>query len=275
MPIARALSDARKALAEASPTPDLDAEVLLAHVLRTDRSALRVRSDEELSPALRKEFNALVKRRKGGEPVAYITGMKEFWSMPLTVTPDVLVPRPETEMLVEWGASVHPERILDLGTGSGCIALALAKELPDAQVVAVEQSGQAIPVALGNAQRLKIPNVRFQRATFDDFLSAPAKAPFDLIVSNPPYIPEDDPHLEELRHEPRTALESGQDGLRDLRTIVAKAPAHLARGGWLLVEHGAEQGSAVRRLFASAGFKLVETRQDLAGLDRVTGGKKT
>jgi release factor glutamine methyltransferase len=210
--------------------------------------------------------------------VAYITGIKEFWSLPLAVTPEVLVPRPETELLVQWGLEVlrgeQQARIADLGTGSGCIALAFAKELPQAQVVAVEQSGLALAVALGNAKKLQIPNVQFRRASFEDFLSAPAKQPYDLIVSNPPYLTENDPHLEDLRHEPAAALEAGRDGLRELRTIAGGAAAQLERGGWLLMEHGAEQGAAVRKLLTSGGFRHIETRQDLAGLERATGGRK-
>lgn len=253
-----------------------DAEILLAHVLGCARGALAARDGETPDEPERRAFASLVERRARGEPVAYLTGHREFWSLDLAVTPEVLIPRPETELLVEW-ALEHlpagaPARVLDIGTGSGAIALALARERPQAQLVASDLSEGALEVAQRNALRLEIANVTFVRG--DLFGAIGATPGFDLIVSNPPYIAVDDPHLADLAFEPAVALTSGADGLEALRAIVADGPRFLAGGGWLLLEHGAEQGGAVRALLATAGFESVETRRDLAGLPRATGGRR-
>ena len=268
----------------------LDAELLLAHVLGASRASIVARDERELTPEEQGDFEHLIERRLAGEPLAYLTGTKEFWSIELEVTPDVLVPRPETELLVEWALAVLPRgsarEVLDIGTGSGAIALALAQERPQARIVATDISPKALWLAHANAQRLGLKNVAFARAdVFTPAPSGPAKSGkpaakpaaldrFELIVSNPPYVAEGDPHLDELRFEPRLALTSGNDGLGVLRRVVAEAPRHLVRDGWLLVEHGAEQGAAVRELFAQAGFDSIRTRRDLAGHERATGGCK-
>jgi len=249
----------------------LDAELLLAHVLDVPRPAIIARDDRVLTPEELGDFERLLARRVAGEPLAYLTGEKEFWSLALKVTPDVLVPRPETELLVEWALELLPAResvrVLDLGTGSGAIALALARERPAARVVATDVSGAALAVARSNADRHGITNVTFMEGSW--FAASPAA---DLIVSNPPYVAERDPHLDDLRFEPRLALTSG-DGLDAIRAIVQGAAHHLNPRGWLVLEHGAAQGAAVRELLARAGFAAVETRRDLAGLERVTGGR--
>jgi release factor glutamine methyltransferase len=257
----------------------LDAELLLAHVLDTTRASVIARDERELTPEELGDFERLLARRLGGEPLAYLTGSREFWSLELEVTPDVLVPRPETELLVEWCLSFprqRESRIFDLGTGSGAIALALAKELPEASVVASDASAAALAVARANARRLRLANVEFVHGEYFNALDSGCRGndAFDVIVSNPPYVAEGDPHLADLAFEPPLALTSGPDGLDALRAIVAGAPAHLRPGGWLLVEHGATQGPAVRALFARAGFAGVATRRDLAGLERATGGRR-
>lgn len=254
----------------------LDAELLLAHVLDVSRSNLIARDERELTPEEQGDFERLLGRRKAGEPLAYLTGTKEFWSLELEVTRDVLVPRPETELLVEWCLSFprrRDSRILDIGTGSGAIALALAKEWPEADIVAIDVSDAALAVAKANAKRLKL-DVTFVRSDlFELDPGLRGNDGVDLIVSNPPYVAAGDPHLDDLKFEPALALTSGRDGLDALRAIVRAAPALLRPGGWLLVEHGATQGAAVRELFKAAKFEAIETRRDLAGHERATGGR--
>src|SRR6185312_15239860 len=221
-------------------------------------------------------FEALVARRAAGEPVAYLTGRRGFWTLELEVTPATLIPRPETELLVELALERLPRdmacRVADLGTGSGAIALAIASERPQAQVVATDASADALAVARRNAQRQGFGNVRFVQG---DWLAPLAGERFALIVSNPPYIEAADPHLArgDLRYEPAAALASGADGLDDIRRIIADAPAHLEAGGWLLFEHGWNQGDAARALLREAGYAQVFTAQDLEARDRVSGGK--
>jgi release factor glutamine methyltransferase len=260
----------------------LDAELLLAHVLDIARSAVVARDERVLTPEEQGDFEQLLARRLAGEPLAYLTGTKEFWSLELEVSPDVLVPRPETELLVEWALSSPPRKrgpglsVLDVGTGSGAIALALAKELPEACILATDVSAAALQVARANAQRLRISNVRFIESDLFEKLDSRLRGNddgFDLIVSNPPYVADNDPHLADLKFEPLRALTSGADGLDALRALIAGAPAYLRRDGWLLVEHGAAQGAAVRALFKDAGFSGIETRRDLAGLERATAGR--
>lgn len=274
MPVEGAMT-VGQALAQAGLVP-LDGQVLLAHVVGQNRAWLVAHRDDALPRAQADVFFALAKRRRDGEPVAHLTGVREFWGLSLTVTPDVLIPRPETEAIVELAlaqvAPDRPVRILDLGTGTGAIALALAQERPRAQVVAVDRSAAALEVARGNAQRLGLRNVEFKAS---DWYSALTGERFDVLVSNPPYIEAGDPHLREgdVRFEPITALTPGGDGLDALRAIVAGAPAHLVPGGWLFVEHGYDQRDAVAMLFADAGFADPVAARDLAGHWRVAGGR--
>ena len=254
----------------------VDAEALLLHVLRQPRSWLFAHADDALDTDVRTAFDALVARRAAGEPVAYLTGRRGFWTLELEVTPATLIPRPETELLVELALERLPRdmacRVADLGTGSGAIALALASERPQAQVVATDASVDALAVARRNAQRLGIGNVRFVQG---DWLAPLTGERFALVVSNPPYIEAADPHLTQgdLRYEPAAALASGADGLDAIRRIVARAPAHLESGGWLLFEHGWNQGDAARALLRAAGYVQVFTAQDLEARDRVSGGR--
>ncbi|WP_395771950.1 peptide chain release factor N(5)-glutamine methyltransferase [Arenimonas sp.] len=254
----------------------IDAEYLLAHVLERPRAWLYAHADDELAPVHRDAFRNLQVRRKAGEPVAYLTGLRGFWSLELRVTSDTLIPRPETELLVETAlARLHPERtatVLDLGTGSGAVALAIAVERPLAQVTAVERSPAALAVAKDNAQRLKLERVNFETGNWYEGFGGHR---FDVIVSNPPYIEDGDTHLDhgDLRYEPRTALVSGLDGLDDIRQIIVQAPGYLLPGGWLLLEHGWQQGAAVRGLLEGAGFREIMTELDLEGRDRVSLGR--
>lgn len=280
MTVGEALADAASRLAASSESARLDAELLLGAVLDASRTQLLLRREEALSAAQAIALDALLMRRASGEPVPYLTGRQGFWTLDLRVTPAVLVPRPETELLVEWGlellGSPRPPAgegkklcIADLGTGSGAIALALARERPQARVIATDVSAAALAIAAGNARTLRIANVEFRAGSW---FAPLAGERFDLIVSNPPYIAAGDSHLPALRHEPASALTDGGDGLSCLREIVADAPCHLGPAGWLLVEHGYDQGEAVRVLFAAAGLRQVSTRRDLGGQERCTGG---
>lgn len=257
--------------------PPLDAQVLLAHVVRRNRTWLVANRDEVLPRLHATTFFALAQRRRNGEPVAYLVGRREFWGMSLQVSPAVLVPRPETEILVEmaleWLPADRPARVLDLGTGSGAIAIAIARERPLAQVIAVDASSAALVVARANAYTSGLRNITLIES---DWFARVGDAPFDLVVSNPPYIAASDPHLgqEDIRFEPLTALVAGHDGLDALRVIVRDTPAHLVEGGALLVEHGYDQSSAVRDLLVAAGYAGIASRNDLAGIARVAGGRK-
>lgn len=252
----------------------LDAQLLLLHALGRaphDRAWLLAHDTDTFPTAAWPALSAWLSRRLAGEPVAYLLGEKEFHGLRLQVDARVLVPRPDTETLVDWAlqcldGAVAP-RVLDLGTGSGAIALALQQARPDAQVEAVDASADALAVASVNAQRLGLA-VRFRHA---DWLEG-APGGYALIASNPPYIADGDPHLPALRHEPTGALVAGHDGLDDIRRIVDRAPAHLADGGWLLLEHGHDQATAVCQLLASRGFADVQSRDDLAGIPRCSGG---
>ncbi len=274
--IGAALKAAIARLASSSPSARADAEVLLAHALGCARASLHGRATESLTAEQSIDFARLIERRAEGRPVAYLTGVQEFWSLPLQVTPEVLIPRPETELLVEWAIeliNLRPsKRIADLGTGSGAIALAMAQEWPAAKIVAMDASAAALKVAQVNTRKLDVSNIQYIQASFDMFLSHGDA--YDLIVSNPPYIAEGDPHLSALPFEPRHALVSGADGLDALSQIIHAAPARLKPGCWLLLEHGATQGAAVRALLHEAGLALVETRRDLAGHERASGGCK-
>jgi len=268
-------STVRRALAQSGLVP-IDAQVLLAHAVQRDRAWLVAHDDDALSREQEAMFVALAKRRRDGEPVAYLTGVREFWGLPLVVTPDVLIPRPETETLVElalaWLPSGRPVRVLDLGTGSGAIALALASERTQARIVATDLSAAALDVARANAQRLVLPNIEFAQA---DWYGGIRETGWDMIVSNPPYVALADPHLAEgdLRFEPAGALASGLDGLAALRTIIGGALTHLAPGGALVVEHGFNQSDEVQELLSDAGFVDLAVARDLAGYWRVAGGK--
>lgn len=262
----------REARAELEPG---EAEVLLAHVLRRPRGWLYAHGDDELAPADAASFAALLARRRAGEPVAYLTGRQGFRDLELAVTPDTLVPRPETELLVELALARLPvdgvARVADLGTGSGAIALAIARARPRAQVLATDASHAALDVARANARELGAGNVAFAAG---HWWRAVGDERFDLVASNPPYIAEGDPHLSrgDLRHEPCSALVSGRDGLDAIREIAADAVRHLLPGGWLLLEHGWGQGVAVRTLLRDAGLRDVDTALDLEGRERVTAG---
>lgn len=254
----------------------VDAELLLAHALGRSRAWLFAHAGDAVDADAAARFLDLVARRGAGEPVAYLVGAQGFWTLALEVGPATLIPRPETELLVELAlARIAPDavaRMADLGTGSGAIALAIAKERPHAAVVATDASEAALDIARRNAVRNRIANIGFRHG---DWFAPLAGERFDLIASNPPYIAEGDPHLDQgdLRFEPASALSSGADGFDAIRTIIRDAPAHLRGGGWLLLEHGWEQGEAVRTLLAEAGFTDVETARDLEDRDRVTLGR--
>ncbi|MBW3550806.1 MAG: peptide chain release factor N(5)-glutamine methyltransferase [Proteobacteria bacterium] len=254
-----------------------DAELLLGHALQRPRSWLFAHGDESMPEAAQAKFEDLLARRIAGEPVAYLTGRRGFWRFELQVTPATLIPRAETELLVELALARLPEgarpRVADLGTGSGAIALALALERPAARVVATDASRAALAIARDNARSLGASNIELRHG---DWLTPLAGECFELIASNPPYIAEADAHLREgdLRHEPRTALASGTDGLDAIRTISRGAPAHLVPGGWLLIEHGWEQGAAVRALLDAAGLIDIRTDRDLEQRERITSGRR-
>ncbi|WP_237045458.1 peptide chain release factor N(5)-glutamine methyltransferase [Aquipseudomonas alcaligenes] len=261
----------------ASPTARLDAELLLAAVLGKPRSYLRTWPEHEPGAEQLAAFAALLERRRMGEPVAYILGHQGFWSLDLEVAPHTLIPRPDTELLVETAlqlAPATPQRVLDLGTGSGAIALALASERGGWQVIGVDRIAEAVALAERNRQRLKLGNAEFRQSSWFDGLAGER---FGLILSNPPYIAADDRHLGEgdVRFEPLSALVAGVDGLDDIRQIIAQAPRHLQAGGWLLLEHGYDQAEAVRELLAAAGFTAVDSRRDLGGHQRISLGRWT
>ncbi len=252
------------------------AELLLLHVVQQPRSWLFMHAGDVLGMDVQTAYAALVERRAAGEPVAYITGRRGFWSLDLEVTPATLIPRPETELLVELALERLPPDtgaiVVDLGTGSGAIALAIASERPRTNVIATDASAEALAVASGNAQRLGIANVSFMQG---DWLAPLGERRVAMIVSNPPYIEAADPHLAQgdLRFEPASALASGADGLDDIRRILIDTRKHLQPGGWLLFEHGWNQGEAARALLADAGYTEVFTAQDLELRDRVSGGR--
>lgn len=269
--IAVLLERAARRLARCTATPQLDGEVLLAHVLETSRSRLRAWPEQQIATEQAQAFLELVDRRAHGSPVAYLTSRREFYSLPLEVDRNVLIPRPETELLVELTLARIPtaadDRILDAGTGSGAVALAIIKERPSCRVVATDVSWAALCLARRNATRLKLDRVAFIRA---DWLAPFAAASFDLIVSNPPYVRDDDPHLQrgDVHAEPRAALAGGADGLDAIRIIARQAHDCLAHGGWLIVEHGFDQRDAVVHVLEHSGYHDIETAYDLAGHPR-------
>lgn len=257
-----------------SATPQLDAELLLAHVLGKPRSYLLTWPERELTDEQLAQFGALMIRRRQGEPVAYLLGEQGFWSLALQVSPDTLIPRPDTERLVELALELGPAgpaKVLDLGTGSGAIALALAAERGQWQLTGVDRMAGAVALAESNRARLGLSNVQLLTS---DWFTAVAGQRFGLIVSNPPYIAADDPHLAQgdVRFEPASALISGVDGLDDIRRIIDSAPDYLQSGGWLLLEHGWQQADAVCSLLQQRGFLGVQAWRDLGGQQRVSGG---
>ncbi len=259
-----------------SDSPKLDAEILLGLVTGKSRSWIIAFDDSELSAEQLHQLSALLERRAGGEPIAWLTGHREFWSLDLAVSPDTLIPRPDTELLVEQALSrlpAQPANILDLGTGTGAIALAIASERPDCQAIGVDRIAAAVALAESNAQRLGITNAQFR---LGHWFSAVSGEQFALIVSNPPYIDEADEHLRQgdVRFEPHSALVSAENGLADIRQIAAKAGEHLLAGGWLLLEHGWQQAQQVRAILRENGFTGIATCQDYGGNDRVTYGQK-
>ena len=258
-----------------SPTPRLDAELLLAQALGKSRSYLRTWPEREVEAAQQARFVADLARRRAGEPVAYILGQQGFWSLELEVAPHTLIPRPDTELLVETTLALlpaTPAAVLDLGTGTGAIALALASERPAWRVTGVDRVPEAVALAERNRARLKLSNAAFVESHWFDALAGQR---YRAIVSNPPYIAAADRHLDEgdVRFEPSSALVAGEDGLDDIRLIVAQAPDYLEAGGWLLLEHGFDQASAVRELLTARGFTAVESRRDLGGHERISLGR--
>lgn len=270
-----ALAEARARLAEVAESPSLEAELLLAHVLGQPRTYLRAWPERSLNANSQAELQALLARRANGEPLAYLLGRREFWSLELEVAPGVLIPRADTETLVERALELipadRPSRIADLGTGSGAIALAIASERPLARVVASDCSSPALAIARRNAENLGLGNIEFRQG---DWCDALGDQRFELIAANPPYIAAADPHLAQgdLPHEPIEALAAGIDGLDDLRRIIACAPAQLTPGGHLLLEHGYEQAAAVRQLLRAGGFDELATRRDWEARERVSEG---
>lgn len=253
----------------------LDAQLLLLQAIgrpETDRAWLLAHDAVLLEATGKDSFLQLCQRRAAGEPLAYIAGHKEFFGLRLAVDKRVLVPRPDTETLVDWALEILPPqstaRVIDLGTGSGAIALCIKKHRPGATVEALDASEGALEVAGANAIALGL-EVAFRRASWLDATDSR----YDLIVSNPPYVAEDDPHLAALAHEPLGALAAGSDGLDDIRAIIGQAPSHLSRGGWLLMEHGWDQAEPVRALLAATGFGRVNSRRDIQGIERCTGGQ--
>ncbi|MFA5495275.1 MAG: peptide chain release factor N(5)-glutamine methyltransferase [Porticoccaceae bacterium] len=274
--IGELLAAATGRLAAHSDSPRLDAEVLLGHVLARSRSYLFTWPERVPEDSERQRFQALVARRAGGEPIAYLTGVQEFWSLPLAVSPATLIPRADSEVLVVAALermALPGARVLDLGTGTGALALALATERPQWTVVAVDREAAAVALARRNRDALGLANVEVLAS---DWFAALGGRSFDLIVGNPPYIAPDDPHLEQgdVRREPRSALVADNGGLADLAHIVAGAPRFLAPDGLLMVEHGADQGPAVRELFRQRDYGGIETLADIAGHERMTVGSR-
>ena len=258
-----------------SDTARLDAELLLCHAIGKPRSYLRTWPERQPDAEQLRHFEQLIRQRRSGVPVAYLLGSQGFWSLQLDVSESTLIPRPDTERLVEVALELGPQgpaEVLDLGTGTGAIALALAVERPDWQLTGVDRVAEAVALARANAERLQIDNAHFEPS---DWFSALAGRQFDLIVSNPPYIAADDPHLQrgDVRFEPGSALVSGADGLDDIRRLVQQVPDHLQSGGWLLFEHGWQQAQAVAELLGQRGFEQVQSWRDLGGQQRVTGGQ--
>lgn len=274
--IAGALRRGESELAAASDTPHLDASVLLRHAGGYSTADLIARAGDVLPEKIQACYEALIRERGRGRPVAHLAGRREFWSLELAITPEALIPRPETELLVEAALGLVPVdadwRLADLGTGSGAVALALAHERPRCRVIATDLSAAALQVAESNRAALGLENVDLRLGSWFEPLGGQRVR---LLVSNPPYVAADDPHLDrgDVRFEPRMALAAGDDGLDAIRHIVARAPDHLSPGGWLLLEHGWRQGDVVLEMLREDGFEQTETLTDLAGLSRVARGR--
>ncbi|OAI12053.1 protein-(glutamine-N5) methyltransferase, release factor-specific [Methylomonas lenta] len=262
-------------LAHASDTPHLDAEVLLCHCLSKNRSYLRAWPEHHPSAAQSLQFWALIEQRCLGEPIAYLTGQREFWSRAFMVSPDVLIPRPDTELLIELSLQHLPSnqagKIIDMGTGSGILAITLAAERPLADVIATDISSAALNIAKKNAQQLAVGNIRF---LISDWFDAVTESNFDLVISNPPYIAADDPHLQQgdVRFEPESALISGEEGLKDIRLLSEQARNHLKPNGLLLIEHGYNQQTQAQAILQTLNYRQIQTHPDLSGNPRVTSG---
>lgn len=275
MIISELLNEASEALKNSSESARLDAEVLLCHLLQKDRSYLFTWPDKELDKQTVETYRQQVLRRQSGEPVAYITGQREFWSLNLSVNQYTLIPRPETELLVEYILQHYPEnseiKLADLGTGSGAIALALASERPNWEITATDKSQQALNIARHNANQLQLNNIEFHPGSWFEPLE---NQQFDIIVSNPPYIAEEDEHLSlgDVRFEPRSALSSGHEGLDDIRQIADLARHHLKTGGLLIIEHGYDQKEKIFQIFHSLGYKKLIQLEDIAKKPRATLG---
>lgn len=257
-----------------SDSARLDAEVLLGYALDKNRTWLYTHSDYALSDVEFESLNGLLEKRIAGQPIAHLVGERDFWSLTLEVNASTLIPRPDTETLVEWALELPllaNARVLDLGTGTGAIALALASEQPSWQVIGVDKSDDAVQLALNNAQKNQLQQVKFKSSDWFEQVAGS----FDLIVSNPPYIDGQDPHLQQgdVRFEPMSALVAGQQGLADIVHIIDQAPHYLRDQAWLLIEHGYQQAEQVRELLKAKGFQQVETREDLGGQPRISGGQ--
>jgi len=268
---------ASQSLESASDSARLDAELLIAHALNIPRSRFIADPDQVLDVQQLKQIQTLIDRRTQGEPIAYILGCKHFWDLELKVTPDVLIPRPDTELLVETALNLFsadaPTSVLDLGTGSGAIAIAIAKARPHWHVCASEESRAALTVAIENAEQYQLHNLTLlQSHWFDDLVKDKL---YNLILSNPPYVPQNDPHLQQgdVRFEPQQALVSGEDGLDAIRYLIAESQKHLLPDGWLMLEHGYDQGELVQQLFVEGGYKDVQQRKDIGGHVRLTMGQ--
>ena len=275
--VKQAVVSAEKQLRLHVDAAQLEAELLLGHLLGKSRTWLIAWSDTCLTEQQLQHYAALINKRIQGAPIAHLTAEREFWSLPLKVTTDTLIPRADSELLVETCLDLYPAgnniTVADLGTGSGAIALAIATERPEWSIMATDQSRQALDVAVQNADALQVDNIQLLHG--DWFNALPDGSRMEILLSNPPYIPDDDPHLQQgdLRFEPRSALASGEDGLDAIRVIISKATEHLKPEGYLLLEHGYNQGSAVRKLMHAASLNEIETRTDLAGHERVTMGR--
>ena len=278
MKVAELLANAQRAIQTACQSSKQEAHLLLQPLLKVNRAWLIAHADDQVSAEVQTAFDALVKRRLNGEPIAYILGEREFYGLNFKVTPDTLIPRPDTETLVDAALTKittnQPSHILDLGTGTGAVALAIAKNRPQSHVTAIDASEDALKIAQENAEKLNIQNATF---LLSHWLDALQRKTFDVIVSNPPYIEDNDPHLRQgdLRFEPLSALASGLDGLDDIRQIVQQAPAHLNTNGWLMLEHGYNQAGLVAALLKRVGFTEINHTLDLAGIQRVTLGRIT
>ena len=277
MDVSQLIKSATEQLLNQSDSPRLDAEVLLAHSLQKNRTWLATWPDKVLVESDINQFNKLLQRRLCGEPIAHITGTREFWSLPLTVTADTLIPRPDTELIIEKILDMYPANtditLADLGTGSGAIALALASERPHWKITATDQSANALEIAKQNAHSLSLVNVTFKLGNWFEPLDGDT---YDVIVSNPPYIPQGDPHLiqGDARFDPITALASGDDGLDDIRQITAQARHHLKKQGRLFIEHGYDQKSEMLDIFTKNGFKEIRQAHDIANNPRITFAEK-